>query len=223
MKTYRIFCWCLFFYLVISAPDVFSQTQAEKLRIGILIDNSGSMRVKFDQIIETGLSLVDELQGDDQAFVVRFIGQDKTEVVQDWTDEKTPLHNAIEGMYVEGGKSAITDALYASAEELLKKSKDDANARYALIIITDGEDRDSRYKTDKLFELLRGSSVKIYPIALVNLASEPKKATGYVQKLASETKGKALITQSLSRTEMDKTVKAVFADLRNTETTPSQK
>jgi Ca-activated chloride channel family protein len=52
----------------------------EKLNLGIIVDNSGSMRYVLNEIISIGKSIVSNLQEDDEAFIIRFVSSDEIEV-----------------------------------------------------------------------------------------------------------------------------------------------
>jgi len=89
--------------------------------------------------------------------------------------------DGLDSLYVEGGQTAIIDAVYLSAEHVseYKKGGDDDRRRRALIVITDGEDRNSFYKQEKLFSRLREEDVQIYVIGFVN---ELDKEGGLIRK-----------------------------------------
>src|SRR4029079_16239087 len=113
----------------------------------------------------------------DNAFLIRFISSDKIETVQDVTDDKQLLRDGLESLYVEQGQTAVIDAVYLSAEKLIAQKSDTLHRR-ALIVITDGEDRNSFYKQEQLFTLLGKSDVQIYVV-------------GLTEELKAKTKGRA--------------------------------
>ena len=126
---------------------------------------------------------------------MRFVDSDIIQNVQPWTSDKSQLRTALQQMYVEGGQSAITDALYLSATEILTRQKKEPARRYALVLITDGEDRDSYYKLDEMLSLIEKTDVQIFVIALTK--DLPKKAKTnaekYVRTVALETGGNAYV------------------------------
>ncbi len=73
------------------------------LNLGIVVDNSGSMRNVLDEIISEGKTIIANLNQNDEAFVVRFVDSDKVEIFQDWTSDKAELKSALEFMYIEAG------------------------------------------------------------------------------------------------------------------------
>lgn len=136
------------------------------LNLAIVIDNSGSMRRREKQYALAGTNLVDSLAGKDEAFLVRFVSSDKIETIQDWTSSKPGLKEGIENMFLEGGQSAVIDALYLSAEKLLEREIKDRSARYAIVLVSDAEERDSYYKLAELLALFKGSDIQIFTIAM---------------------------------------------------------
>ena len=126
----------------------------------------------------------------DETFLVRFISSDKIETVQDFTASKDLLLDGLESLYVEGGQTAVIDAVYLSAERIAeyKKGDDNDRRRRALIVVTDGEDRVSFYKQEQLFARLREADVQIYVIGFV---SELEKEGGFIRKSPRERGGES--------------------------------
>lgn len=65
-------------------------------------------------------------------------------------------------LYVEGGETAVIDAVYVTAQRISQTKREAGDRRRAMILITDGEDRDSYYKKERLIELLRKENVQIF-------------------------------------------------------------
>jgi Ca-activated chloride channel family protein len=154
---------------------------------------------------------------------VRFISSDKIETVQDFTANKELLNDGLDSFYVEGGQTAIIDAVYLSAEHVSEYRKGDEGdrRRRALIVITDGEDRNSFYKQEQLFARLREEDVQIFVIGFVNeldkeqglIRKSPReKAVNLINKLASETGGRAFFPDSV--TELPQIANEIIRDLR---------
>ena len=182
--------------------DFFSKSEVPT-NYGIVVDNSGSMRQLLDKVIEAGKILVSTNRPDDDTMIIRFVGRDKIEIEQPFTANKTDLNDALENLYIEGGQTAIIDAVYLAVEnvdEYEKSKKADDHKRRALILVSDGEDRNSYYNEKQLFELLRESEVQIYVIGFVSELSKDggfvskspqEKSKAFLQRLATETGGKA--------------------------------
>lgn len=177
---------------------------------GLMIDNSGSLRSQLEKVIEAGKILVDANKPDDETFIIRFVSSDKIEEKQDWTKDKNLLKETLDELYVEGGSTAIIDAVLLGADkaaEYEKSARPEDRKRRALILVTDGEDRASYYKEEQLFARLREADVQIYTIGFVNELGTDKslfgksdkgKATALLERMAKETGGKSYFPASVS-------------------------
>ena len=106
--------------------------------MGIVIDNSGSMREKRAKVNQAALNLVRSSNPQDEVFVVNF--NDEYYLDQDFTNDLLKLKEALEKIDAKGG-TALYEAVVASAEHL----KNDARLeRKVLFVVTDGEDNASR-------------------------------------------------------------------------------
>ncbi len=190
---------------------------------GLAIDTSQSLRSQIQAVIDAGKTIVNSNKPGDETFLVRFISSDQIETLQDFTANKEALNDGLDDLYVAGGQTAIIDAVYLSAEHVAeyKKGDDGDRRRRALIVITDGEDRSSFYSQEKLFSRLREEDVQIYVIGFVNeldkdgglIAKSPReKAVKLINKLASETGGRAFFPEALS--ELPKIADEIVRDMR---------
>jgi Ca-activated chloride channel family protein len=190
----------------------------------LVIDNSRSLRSQLKRVIEAGKILIGTNRPNDESTVVRFVSSDKIEVVQDFTANKNSLNNALENLFVEGGQTAIIDAVYRTAKKVDQYQNsgkaDDVKLR-AVILVSDGDDRGSSHTEQQLFKLLRESNVQIYAIGFVNdLSKEPdsdsvsrqEKAKGFLTRLAQETGGKVYFPNSID--ELPQIAKDISGELR---------
>jgi Ca-activated chloride channel family protein len=203
---------------------IFSLSKEEvPISYGLAIDTSGSLRAQLAQVIEAGKVIINSNKPGDETFLVRFISSDKIEQVQDFTSNKEDLIDSLDTFYVEGGQTAIVDAVYVSAEHVseYKKGGTDDRRRRALIVVTDGEDRGSTYKPEELFQRLREEDVQIFVIGFVNeldkegglIRSSPReKAVNLINRLAKETGGRAFFPESLS--DLPQIADEIVRDLR---------
>lgn len=190
----------------------------------LVVDNSRSLRSQLGKIIEAGKIIVGTNRSKDETAIVRFVSTDKIEVVQDFTTSKSSLNDALDNLFVEGGQTAIIDAVYLTAKKVEQyqnsQKKDDARLR-AIILVSDGDDRGSSYKEQQLFELLRKSNVQIYAIGFVNdLSKEPvgsdisrqEKAKALLIRLTQETGGKVYFPNSIN--ELPQIASDISGELR---------
>ena len=190
---------------------------------GLAVDTSGSLRSQLQSVIDAGKTIINSNKEGDETFLVRFISSDKIETVQDFTASKDLLMDGLDSFYVEGGQTAIIDAVYLSAEHVseYKKGDEGDRRRRALIVITDGEDRNSFYKQEQLFARLREEDVQIFVIGFVNelekdaglIRKSPRdKAVNLINKLASETGGRAFFPESVA--DLPQIANEIIRDLR---------
>jgi len=207
----------------IEQPVAFFTREEIPVSYGLAVDNSGSLRSQLQSVIDAGKSIINSNKPGDETFLVRFISSDKIETMQDFTSNMDLLLEGLDNMYVEGGQTAVIDAVYLSAERVaeFKKGDDNDRRRRALIVVTDGEDRVSFYPQEKLFARLREADVQIYVIGFVNelekdggfiRKSSRDKAVTLLNKLASETGGRAFFPQSTS--ELPRIANEIVRDLR---------
>jgi len=190
----------------------------------LVIDNSRSLRTQLAKIIEAGKIIVGTNRPKDESAIVRFISKDKIEVVQDFTARKNSLDNALDNLFVEGGQTAVVDAVYQTAkkvEEYQKSEKREDVKLRALILVSDGDDRSSSYTEQQLFDLLRASQVQIYAVGFINnLRKEPdamginrqEKAKSFLTRLAQETGGKVYFPNSIE--ELPQIASDISAEMR---------
>jgi len=207
---------------VLQPIETFTREEVP-ISYGLAVDTSQSLRFQLQSVIDAGKSIVNSNRPGDETFLVRFISSDKIETLQDFTSNNDLLIDAIDNLYVEGGQTAIIDAVYLTAEHVAqyKKGDDSDRRRRALIVITDGEDRASFYSQEKLFARLREEDVQIYVIGFTTeldkdkgliRKSDQQKAVNLINKLATETGGRAFFPKSLS--ELPQIASDIVRDLR---------
>ncbi|HWW74888.1 MAG TPA: VWA domain-containing protein [Pyrinomonadaceae bacterium] len=191
---------------------------------GLVVDNSGSLRNQIGQVIEAAKTIVASNKPGDETFVVRFISSEDIKILQDFTSDRQSLNDALDDMFIEGGQTAVIDAVYLAAEHAGERRKGDPvedKRRRALILVTDGEDRNSFYKTEQLFESLKEEDVQIFVIGFVNelekergfiSKSKRQKAVDLLDRMARETGGRTFYPNSLS--ELPGIADQITKDLR---------
>lgn len=207
----------------VPQPIEYFTREEVPISYGLAVDTSGSMRSQLQSVIDAGKTIINTNRKGDETFLVRFISSDKIETVQDFTSNQDLLIDGLDSFYVEGGQTAVIDAVYLTAAHVAeyKKGDDNDRRRRAMIVITDGEDRNSFYSPDKLFASLREADVQIYVIGFVNeldkegglIRKSPRdKAVNLLNKIATETGGRAFFPQSIS--ELPQIANEIVRDLR---------
>jgi VWFA-related protein len=176
--------------------------------IGIVVDNSGSMRTKRAAVTKAVLNLIQASNPQDEAFVVNF--NDDPYLDQDFTNNLNPLHEALDRVDSRGG-TALYDAVIASADHLTKGAKKE---KKVLLVITDGVDNESRESLESAIrKVLDDQGPIIYTIGI--LGDEPgiKRAKRALQSLSDQTGGVAFFPKDLA--EVDEISSEVARDIRN--------
>lgn len=187
----------------------FFTTSEVPTNYSLVIDNSASLRKQIEKVIDAGKIIISTNKPEDETSIIRFVSREKIEILQDFTANKEDLFYYLDNMFVEGGQTAIIDAVYLAAERVdaYEKSIDpNDRKRRALILVSDGENRDSFYNETQLFQLLREADVQIFTVGFVNelddesgfISKSPrKKAKSFLERLAEETGGKAYFPDNL--------------------------
>ena len=208
---------------VLQTIDGFTKAEVPT-NYALVIDNSGSLRHQLEKVIDASKVIVNTNRPGDETSVVRFVSSDKIEVVQDFTTNKADVNEALDNLFIEGGQTAIIDAVYLAAEKVdtyEKTRNPNEKKRRALILVSDGEDRDSYYNEQQLFELLREADVQIYAIGFTTdlskdggfITKSPKaKSEAFLKRLAEETGGKAYFPQAIG--ELDTIARDIASELR---------
>lgn len=185
------------------------------LSFGMVIDNSGSMRSRLQVVSDATISLIKQMRDDDEAFIARFFTE--TELMQDFTPDKKELEDAVAEMYTSGG-TALLDAIIATSDYAQERGK---NRRKAIIIISDGLDRNSAVKERQVIEAVKENEVQLYLVGFIDKdelkggvfgKSPEKKAMELMIRLAEESGGRAFFPTDTA--EMPAIAAQIAKDLR---------
>jgi Ca-activated chloride channel homolog len=187
------------------------QHQDIPISLGILVDNSGSMRIKRQAVNASALDLVRYSNPDDESFVVNF--SDEAYIDQDFTSSVAKLREGLSHIDSKGG-TALYDALMASADYMAKNAK---RTKQVLLVITDGEDNASSTTLEETVHRIQDlQGPVVYCIGLLyddeGGGRETHRARRALQMLANETGGIAFFPKSLD--EVDQIAAEVAHDIR---------
>jgi Ca-activated chloride channel homolog len=175
--------------------------------LGIIIDNSGSMREKRQAVNDAAINLVKSSNQNDKVFVVNF--NDEYWLDADFTGEIPKLQEALDKIEARGG-TALYDAIVASAEHL----KSAPLEKKVLLVVTDGEDNASRETLEQAIRKLQTEDgPTVYTVGILGADSHQKRAKRALQELAEQTGGVAFFPRDLS--EVDAITQSVARDIRN--------
>jgi VWFA-related protein len=159
------------------------------LRLAILIDTSNSIRDRFKFQQEAATDFVNTVirPRQDKAIVVSF--DMSAELVADLTDDPERLAKAIRGLR-PGGGTALYDAIFFACRDKLMQDQPMHKFRRAMVILSDGEDNQSRWTREQALEMAHKADVVIYSISTnqTHIESDGDKILKY---FANETGGLA--------------------------------
>ena len=176
--------------------------------MGIVIDNSGSMREKRNKVNQAALNLVRSSNPKDEVFVVNF--NDEYYLDQDFTNDLLKLKEALEKIDARGG-TALYDAVVASSDHLKRNARLD---KKVLFVVTDGEDNASNENLEQAVKMLQEENgPQVYAIGILGDEEHPKRAKRALETLAQRTGGLAFFPKTLD--EVDEISRTVAHDIRN--------
>jgi Ca-activated chloride channel homolog len=186
----------------------FFRRQDIPVSIGIVVDNSGSMRTKRAAVTKAVLNLIQASNPQDEVFVVNF--NDDPYLDQDFTSKIPQLREALDRVDSRGG-TALYDAVIASADHLAKGAKKE---KKVLLVITDGVDNESRESLESAIRKVQDDNgPTIYTIGILGDEPGTKRAKRALQSLSDQTGGVAFFPKDLM--EVDEISQEVARDIRN--------
>ena len=157
------------------------------LRIAILIDTSNSIRERFRFIQEAATDFVNTVMrpGKDKALVVSF--DTSPELVADLTDDQIAVTKAIRELR-PGGGTALYDAIFYSCRDKLMMDQPRDKFRRAIVVLSDGDDNQSRYTREQALEMAHKADAVIYTIS-TNITHLETSGDKVLKRYAEETGG----------------------------------
>ena len=192
-----------------NTPQTITHFRHEDVPVamGVVIDNSGSMREKRDKVNKAALNLVRSSNQQDQVFIVNF--NDEFYLDQDFTSDPNKLREALERVEARGG-TALYDAVVASADHLQQNAK---LQKRVLFVVTDGEDNASRESLEQAVRRLqKENGPTVYAIGILG-EEKARRARRALQTLAERTGGIAFLPKTVD--EVDQISRTVAHDIRN--------
>jgi len=176
--------------------------------MGIVIDNSGSMREKRAKVNQAALNLVRSSNPKDEVFIVNF--NDEQYLDQDFTHDLLKLKEALEKIDARGG-TALYDAVVASADHLKQNARLE---KKVIFLVTDGEDNASSETLEQAVkQLQQEGGPSVYAIGILGDEDHPKRAKKALQIVADRTGGIAFFPKTLD--EVDAISRNIANDIRN--------
>jgi len=159
------------------------------LRIAILIDTSNSIRDRFKFEQEAAIEFINSVirPREDKAMVVSF--DTAAELVSDLSDDPDKLAKSIRNLR-PGGGTALYDAIYFACRDRLQQDQPRHKFRRAIIIVSDGDDNQSRVSRDQALEMAQKADVVVYAIS-TNISKIEGDGDKVLRYLSLETGGQA--------------------------------
>src|SRR6195256_4463356 len=178
--------------------------------MGLVIDNSGSMRDKRSRVNRAALTLVEASNPQDEAFVVNFNDDFYLDLDKDFTNSVPELKEALERIDSRGS-TALYDAIIGSLDHVKKGSKD----KKVLLIVTDGEDNTSHNSLEKTIREVQKTNTVIYTIGLLSEESKKnaKRAKKALEQIALASGGLAFFPENVD--DVRNICEQVARDIRN--------
>jgi Ca-activated chloride channel homolog len=180
------------------------------LRLAILIDTSNSIRERFRFEQEAAVEFINSLmRPEDKAVVVSF--DTAAELVADLTGDTEQLGKAIRSLR-PGGGTALYDAMFFSCRDKLMQDQPRHKFRRAMVVISDGDDNQSRYTRDQALEMAQKADVVVYTIS-TNISRVPTDGDKVMRYFATETGGLAFFP--FKATDMAQSFENIANELRH--------
>lgn len=170
-------------------PQEITQFTAETdlpLRLAILVDTSNSIRDRFRFQQEAAINFIHEvMRPQDKAIVVSF--DSSAELVADMTADPQQLEDAVRSLR-PGGGTALYDAMYFACRDKLMLDQPMYKFRRAMVILSDGDDNESRHSRDQALEMAQRADTVVYTIStnISHIETDGDKVLNY---FAQETGG----------------------------------
>ncbi|HEV2297593.1 MAG TPA: VWA domain-containing protein [Candidatus Acidoferrales bacterium] len=183
------------------------------ITVGLVIDNSGSMKSKRPRVNEAALEFVKTSNPQDEVFVVNFNDEYYLDMDTDFTNDQKVLKQALERIDSRGG-TALYDTILGSIAHLKKGTKD----RKILLVVTDGVDdtSDASHTLDYTVEKAAQSNTIIYAVGLFSAGDDSKgeirQGERALRALTQATGGETFFPKTLD--QVDAVCQRIAQDIR---------
>jgi Ca-activated chloride channel family protein len=178
--------------------------------MGLIIDNSGSMRTKRLRVEQAALTLVKNSNPEDEMFIVNF-NDDAYLEDPGFTNDVKMLERGLSKIDSRGG-TAMRDAIRMSIDYVKENGKRD---KKVLVVVTDGDDNNSAMNLENLIRYVQRSEVVVYTVGIFSEEEkrEGKRARRALNAISSASGGGSYYPKHLE--EVDKICQQVAHDIRS--------
>jgi len=190
--------------LLLSLSAICSAQDKKKISYALFVDDSGSMRSQFNQVVGIGKAVVQQIHQHGPVSIFDFTSQGSgrgTNVVVQLRLEQSQdlrlLERTIDDLYLIGGQTTLRDAIGVLADSFAPEAIGGVASERIIILVTDGEDRTSKVSEKQLIQKLKESHIRVYAVGLVEeLGGKRSKAVNFLTKLSKETGGRVVFPKS---------------------------
>jgi Ca-activated chloride channel family protein len=181
------------------------------LRLAVLVDTSNSIREQFRFEQQAAIRFIQSVvrPREDRLMLVSF--DSAAEMVSDLTGDIRKLEEGVKSMR-PGGGTAFYDAIYFAAKEKLMMDQPRDKFRRAMIVISDGQDTESRMSRDQALEMAQKADVVIYAIS-TNIKRDDSDGDKVLRYLTEETGGQAFFPFKIE--DLDQSFENIANELRH--------
>ena len=201
-----------------SAVTVYENGQKQEIKVyrqedvpvslGLIIDNSASMRDKRDRVATAALALVKASNPQDEIFIINF--SDVALLSRDFTSNIKELESSLRGIDSRG-ETAMRDALLLGLEHLRHRGRKD---KKVLLAVTDGEDNSSVETLPHLVQIAHQNDAIIYGVGLLGpTEAHTETARKDLTELTTATGGRAWFPTDVA--EIEKITPEIAHEIRN--------
>ena len=178
--------------------------------LGIVYDISGSMKERIGRSIKALRRFIDTSHNDDDYFLIAF--NDRAKLVQDFTTSGDSILGRL--MFVNAhGSTALYDAAYLAVE----KVQQGRHSKKALLIISDGQDNNSRYTYKELRNRVKEADVQVYAIGITDPVNDSLAGfgRGVLEEITRMTGGRAFFPNAYNEPELVEICTRIALELRH--------
>ena len=178
--------------------------------LGIVYDVSGSMKERINRSVRALRRFIETSHQDDDFFLIAF--NDRAKLIQDFTVSGDNVLGHL--MFVAPhGSTALYDAAYIAVEKI----QQGRHSKKALLIISDGQDNNSRYTYKELRNRVKEADVQIYAIGITDPASDSLAGFGrsVLEEITRMTGGRAFFPNAYNEPELVEICTRIALELRH--------
>lgn len=184
--------------------------QDSPVSLGIVYDVSGSMKERIGRSVKALKRFIDTSHHDDDFFLIAF--NDRANLAQDFTTSGDSILSRLM-LANPRGSTALYDAAYLGVEKL----QQGRHSRKALLIISDGQDNNSRYSYKELRNRVKEADVQIYAIGITDPANDALAGfgRGLLEEITRMTGGRAFFPNAYDEPELVEICTRIALELRH--------